>query len=274
LIKAIKPFIRWAGGKQALLSNLLKHLPDMNSINNYYEPFLGAGSLFFGLENVGGCVSDINYQLINAYKCIRDDYEAVFDNCKVYEDAITKDLGFYYKLRREFNLFMCDGGTGQAARFIVLMHSNYNGLYRVNSDGLYNVPVGNKKMCLPDLCHFKSIKDRLRNVDVLHCDYRQTLRSIGKNDLVYLDPPYMPLSRINLTRQYTVKGFDLTDYDYLYAFAQDVNMRGAYVMISSSDNEYVNNLFKGWRIIRLSIRRSISCDKVRKSVDEVIIKNY
>lgn len=270
----IKPFIRWAGGKQNLLTEILKYVPKPSSVNIYYEPFVGAGSLFFsGLYN-NAYISDINKPLINAYIFIRDDYESVYHTYSYYEKKFKRDFNYYYKVRELFNKNISSLSYKQAARFIFLIHSNFNGIYRVNESGKYNVPIGKRSPALPSIEHLKTVSESLRGNSIKCMDYYCILDKVKKNDFVYLDPPYPPLDWNNHNRQFTVNKFGKLEHERLAIFAKKINEIGCYTLISNTDNDFVVGLYNEWDVVRINSVRSISCKRERKKVSELIIKNY
>jgi DNA adenine methylase len=270
----VKPFLRWAGGKQNIISELLKHLPKHNLINKYYEPFLGAGSLFFANVFENAFISDINSQLINSYLALRDNHIEVHKLICFFEASFHHEESFYYSIRNQFNKNIFKYNTPQAARFIFLLHTNYNGIYRLNKTGIYNVPIGKRVPVLPTLSHLKLISDKLKGVSIQTLNYEKILTLVVKNDFIYLDPPYPPVDWNNHLRQFTVNKFSKSDHERLSIFAKELTNIGCYVMISNSDNLMIRELYKNWEIIELKSKRSISCKKERRNISELIIKNY
>jgi DNA adenine methylase len=270
----IKPFLRWAGGKQNLVSELLKHAPSHELIQKYYEPFLGAGSLFFANGFDNAYISDTNSQLINTYLSIKNDYRKVYSLIKLYETKFLKDESFYYRVRSEFNRNIEEKTQIQAARFIFLLHSNFNGIYRVNKKGVYNVPIGKRKPSLPSLDHLLEVSNKLKGKVIKEIDYSTIINKVQKNDFVYLDPPYPPIDWDKQLQQFTVNKFKEQDQIELALFANNLRDRGCFVMISNSDTPFIRDIYSGWNIHVIETTRSISCLKQRKKINELIIKNY
>lgn len=270
----IKPFFRWAGGKQCLVNELLKNTPSESLINNYFEPFVGAGTLFFANGYTKALISDINPQLINAYLHVKSDYSKVFNLIQEYIVKFKKDTNFYYQLRYLFNRDINNFDSLQAARFIFLIHTNYNGMYRVNKKGEYNVPVGKLNPCIPNLSNFVSINKKLKKTVIKCFDFKEILKLVFKNDFVYLDPPYPPLDWTNPQNQFTIHTFTKEDHEKTALFADELKRIGCYVMISYPNIHYIKELYSNWNIVELDIYRSISCKKERKKISELLIKNY
>jgi len=164
----VKPFIRWAGGKQNLVKELYKNLPEKIT-GQYFEPFLGAGSLYFFNGFPKSTLSDINPLLISTYKCIKDFPEEISERLEVHRSKISKE--YYYKIRDQFNRDIKKENFDQAANFIFLNHSSYNGIFRVNLKGEYNVPFGKLKAAIPTRDHLLKINKKLQTSEILCCSF-------------------------------------------------------------------------------------------------------
>ena len=270
----IKPFLRWAGGKQNLVDSLLDNSPSEELINKYYEPFLGAGSLFFsnGFDNAE--ISDINTQLINAYVQIKNDHERVHNLLKKYTNRFLLNQDYYYEIRRLYNQDLLQFNYIQASRFIFLIHCNFNGIYRVNNNGKYNVPIGRIKPFIPSLKHFEEVSKKLSEITIVCQDYNQILNKVKRNDFIYLDPPYPPSDWAKPIKQYTSKSFSKTDHEKLNDFANKLREKKCFVLISYPENEFIKEIYKDWKIINSHVLRSISGKKFRKKTPELLIKNF
>ncbi|HHG86295.1 MAG TPA: Dam family site-specific DNA-(adenine-N6)-methyltransferase, partial [Bacteroidetes bacterium] len=245
----VRPFLRWAGGKQRLLPALLDRLPPREKIGAYFEPFAGAASLFLAVGFKDAWLGDLNAPLINTYRHIRDSPEAVFGQAKKLTNllAIFKS-SFYYETREKYNEDLLAETILQAARFIFLNHSNFNGIYRVNkSKGHYNVPYGHKHIInTPSLERLLAISKRLENVELRVGYYDEMLDNVVPGDFVYLDPPYPVLSKTAHFTAYTIDKFSEKHHRELGAIANELKDRGANVMISSTDVPLIRELFQGW----------------------------
>lgn len=267
----VKPFIRWAGGKQNLVKCLFSNLPKDN-ICNYYEPFLGAGSLFFYGDFNSGVLSDINPHLVNAYRAIKCSPESVYDRLSYYRKRLSRD--YYYEVRDLYNKSINTYSVEQAAAFIFLVHSSFNGIYRVNKRGLYNVPFGKINPAFPDLEHLFKIQSKLASVDVEVCMYEGVIEKIRKGDFVYFDPPYPPLNETSYFQHYSIDKFPVLQQEQLAEYSAYLSDKGVYVMISNAETDVIRSLYKSWNIETVQAYRFVSCKSNRVSVRELIIKNY
>ncbi|TQI71437.1 DNA adenine methylase [Gramella sp. Hel_I_59] len=268
-----KPFLRWAGGKQKLITEIINNLPS-NTITNYFEPFLGAGSLFFQSSFPSSTISDVNFPLINSYNSIKSNFEKISELLKFHAKRFERNHEYYYKIREDYNKNIRRSGYEQAGRFIFLIHTNYNGMYRINKRGSYNVPLGKTKPSLPAYDHLSAISLKLQDTTILARDYKSVVTDIKRNDFVYMDPPYPPYDWSNHQRQYTKDHFTKNDHLELAEYASNLANNDSYVLISYPDIEFIRKQYKHWNIIQLDTVRSISGKKIRKKIPEIIIKNY
>ena len=270
--KAIKPkpFVKWAGGKRQIIHELIKRVPE--KFDTYYEPFVGGGALLFELMPEKAVIGDVNYDLINAYLVIRDKVEELIASLKKHKNE--KD--YYYAIRS------LDPNTldpvERASRFIYLNRTCYNGLWRVNSKGEFNVPFGrykNPKICDEENLRVVSEYLRSANVKIVYGDYKETLKTAKEGDFVYLDPPYAPVSKTANFTEYAKNGFSLRDQEELADVFTELDKKGCYVMLSNSDTEFVKSLYKGYLIEKVRANRSINCiSHRRKNHCELIVRNY
>src|SRR5919112_5127493 len=260
------PFIKWAGGKSRLITQIKCFLP--NYFNNYFEPFVGGGALFFYLINAGKVnknssiqLSDINVELINAYRVIKCSLTELINQLKQNEKEYLNDpQHFYYKLRNENIEF---NSIKKAARFITLNKTCYNGLYRVNKKGLFNVPIGNytnPKICDPENLTKVNKIIKLTNVFFETYDYQYISTKIKENDFIYFDPPYHPLNETSNFTNYTPHGFDYNQQKRLANFFYELDKRKCNILLSNSDTTFVRDLYSSFseNIISLSTLRSIN----------------
>lgn len=286
----LKPFVKWAGGKTQLIPEIVDRFPDMSMIETYVEPFVGGGAmLFYILENyphIKCVINDINKDLINTYQVIKFNPKQFLFKLKVLEDTYNfnqtdeERAAFYYNLRDVYNdeeLREVDREM-QAAMFIVLNKLGFNGLYRLNKDGKFNVPWGKKKelhIYNPD--YFYNVSNALKNVFIMNSYYSNTEKYAGKNTLYYLDPPYKPLdTKKSKLNQYTSSGFDDEQQVNLKLFCDEISNKGSYLICSNSDTEdgFFEGLYKDYRIERIEAKRAINCkgDK-RGKINELLIRN-
>lgn len=268
---SLKPFIRWAGGKQNLVKEISKHIPKIK-FNEYFEPFLGAGSLFLNNTFKKATLSDINPHLINCFQIIKDSPLILVELLNSHRINISPQ--YYYEQRYLFNEQRKEFNIQQAARFIFLIHSSYNGIFRVNKKGEYNVPFGKIKPAIPTLEHFLKIQEKLKHTILINCMYEDIFSKISKNDFIYLDPPYPALNQTSFFQHYTIDKFSNGRQEEL---ANDVNIlskKGALILMSNAETDTIKYLYKDWNIEKIATYRYVNCKAIRKPVNELIIKNY
>ena len=260
------PFLKWAGGKRSLLPQIAEVLPER--INNYYEPFLGGGAVFFSLaDKIQGhaILSDLNEGLIHSYRMVRDFPLQVIDELEMHKELHCKE--HYYNTRVIMRESSCPTSIQEAARFIYLNKTCFNGLYRVNSSGQFNTPMGSYKS--PNICdkvNLLKVSDALEGVN-LQCQSYQALRP-RRGDLIYCDPPYT-----GQFTQYTIDGYDVNTEFRLAGTCETWRERGARVIISSGDVEVSRSMWeKSYKITEVMAARSISCKgSGRKKVAELLV---
>jgi len=253
-----QPFLRWAGGKTRLLRELLPHVPQ--AFEDYYEPFLGGGAMFYSVrERTGGTalLSDLNAELINCWKSIQENPADVSKALKEYEGFDTeKD---YYAVRSKSATTRLE----RAARFLYLNQTSWNGLWRVNKFGVFNVPWGARAFRGWSLDQLKEISGALDAAKISEEDFRVSLLKPKKGDFVYLDPPYLPISDTSKFSGYTERRFRATDLAELSALCQSLSARGVCWVLSNRDNKVVRDLFGHAKIISLKTRRSVAAQNRR-----------
>lgn len=264
-----KPFVKWVGGKRSILSEILPRMP--KQINNYYEPFVGGGALFFEVYNMAkSCyLSDMNIDLIVSYNVIKSNVEELIEKLKIHQKNHNED--YYYKMR---SLQEISDPIENSARFIYLMKTCYNGLYRVNKKNEFNTPMGNYQN--PTICdepNLRAVSKALKHADIKYQDF--TKINPKKGDFVYFDPPYHPTSQDSFTK-YLSGGFSEKDQIRLRDFALELDKKGVNVMLSNSDADFICDIYKkSFNITKISAPRVVNCkaDK-RQSVYETLITNY
>ena len=274
-----KPFVKWAGGKRQLIPILNQNLPE--SFGTYYEPFLGGGALLFHIltdKNGQKCsISDLNSDLVLAYITIRDRTDSLIASLKNHEKNYQKDSESYYYSIRENNP---RSEIEKTSRLIFLNRTCFNGLYRVNSKGKFNVPLG--KYSNPNIVNEENIRAvshilQSSRISIKCRDFEAVLRDAKKGDLVYLDPPYQPVSATANFTSYTTKDFTYDDLTRLAELCLKLDSRGCKVLLSNSDSKEVADIFakNPWKITRIEANRSINSNsKKRTGHFELLIKNY
>jgi len=276
--KVANPFIKWVGGKRKLINQFkdLGLLPPQN-INQqsytYFEPFLGGGAVFFNLKPSKSVLSDTNEELIITYKIVKTKVNELISCLKDYNNSKE----FFYRIREKDISKM--EPLEIASRFIYLNKTAFNGMFRVNSQGKFNVPYGfysNPLIC--DESNLRNVSRSLQNVDIACRDFKEVLNYAKSGDFVYLDPPYYPLTKTSSFTNYTKNGFDTNSQIELKKVFCNLSQSGCYVLLSNSDTDFIRELYgdiKNIKIHKVLAGRSInSIPNKRGKVSEVVISNY
>lgn len=269
----MKPPIKWAGGKTRLLPELLKRVPSHIADLRYHEPFLGGGALFFALRPAHAHLNDLNANLIGALTSIRDEGAAVLQELVTLETE--HNLETFLKVRELLANPDLPSAT-RAAVFLYLNRTCFNGLYRVNRSGKFNVPFGHyRDPRIVDVPMITRTSLALQNVKLTALDFEEATAGCAYGDFVYFDPPYVPMSETASFTGYTENGFDDQAQYRLSATFARLAHRGAYVMLSQSDHDFARRLYKGFHITSVENSRSVSANgDSRGKVPELIIRNY
>lgn len=273
----MKPIIKWPGGKYQSRDKIKEMLPE--SWNTYYEPFLGGGAVLLDIMPSNAVVGDLNAELINMYQKIKAVPEEVI-TCLAYLDskheAAEDAKEFYYRIRDEFNTNLETNTVEQAARFIYLNKHCYNGLYRVNSKGKFNVPFNGKlKGSSVSADHVRELSSLLKNVRILNTDFEFTVQDASAGDLIYFDPPYDYETNDGFV-SYSKAGWTREDSIKLKHLCDCLVDRGCYVLVSNNSTTFINELFNDARysIEEITARRAINRKgNGRGPVPEVIIRS-
>lgn len=295
--KCVKPFLKWAGGKGQLVKEIEKYYPfDEGNITKYAEPFVGGGAVLFDilskyeLEEV--YISDINSELINTYIVVRDNVDALLELLSEYQNQyipLEKDERkvYYLSKRERFNkLKMSDNITGnieKAALMIFLNKTCFNGLYRVNRKGGFNVPMGTYKN--PLICDEKNlwaVSNKLQEVRIVCDDYRKAEEFIDKHTFVYFDPPYRPITETASFTAYTENLFGDKQQAELAEFVENMGRVGSRIIVSNSDpknvdknDNFFEEIYSGLNIVRVQATRMINSNSsARGKINELLIANY
>lgn len=230
----LKPFLRWAGGKTWLIKHLSNYLP-ANGYTNYHEPFLGGGAVFFSLEPHKAYLSDLNKELIDTYKQIQNNVEEVIIQLSKFSNTESH----YYEIRS--NIYT--DAAQKAAKFIYLNQTSFNGIYRVNLKGEYNVPFGYRNKCFYDPEGLRLSSKALTDVVLMHVDFMETLNNVKENDLVFVDPPYTVAHENNGFVKYNQKIFAWEDQERLSAYLKSVTDRGAHFIMTNAAHKSIEALY-------------------------------
>lgn len=231
-----EPVLRWAGGKRWLLPTIRSILGD-TAVNNYHEPFLGGAAVFLGISHPAkSFLSDINTELIEVYECIRDDHESVSNLLASHQNTAEH----YYKIRSE----VPDNACARAARFIYLNHTSFNGIYRVNLSGKYNVPYGRRESInLPTLDALKNVSSQLQNAELKAQDFESCIHNIEPGDLIFLDPPYTVAHNNNGFVKYNQRLFSWDDQLRLNNLIEKIKKVSAYYILTNAAHDSIAELF-------------------------------
>ena len=266
------PFLKWAGGKRQLLNQMIPLFP--KSFSKYIEPFVGGGAVFFHLLPKNAILIDINKDLINCYKVIKEGVSELIESLKKHKN----ERDYYYSVRikdRMPEVFSKMSDVEKASRIIFMNKCCYNGLYRVNSKGYFNVPFGSYKQ--PNFCdeeNFKAVHLALKNVRLIHGSFERCLMFAEKDDFIYFDPPYHPLSDTSSFTSYTKESFGKSAQIKLYNVFKELDERGCKLVLSNSYSEYILDLYKDYKIITLKAKRAINSDPTKRGfIKEVVVLN-
>ena len=273
-IPNLKPFVKWVGGKTTSIPYLLEYIPE--HISTYVEPFVGSGALLMALNFDKAVINDSNTELINAYNVIKSN----LGELEFYLSTLMYDKKLFDEIRAwdrdpDFNK---RSNVERAARFIYLMKTCYNGLYRVSKKNYFNTPFGNYKN--PTICDTPTLEacsNFLNNKDIviLNQDYQSLLDVIPSDAFVYLDPPYFPISKTANFTQYQSETFRTDEHLRLYEFCCELHKRGIMFLQSNSDVPHIRELYKSFNINTVSVSRRInSIISKRNAVNELVITNY
>ncbi len=260
----IKPFLKWAGGKTQLIAQLSEHIPA--SFNKYIEPFIGGGSFFFYLNPSKAVIADSNQDLVVTYKAIRDQVDDVISVLEKYRN----EASFFYELRALEPKFLTT--PEQAARLIYLNKTCFNGLYRVNKKGQYNVPYGKNNGEFLNKLQLKSTSRFLQNKTIIHSDYKQTLTQFAESgDFIFLDPPYYPVGKYADFKRYTKESFCHDDHYILKSEFDRLVALGCHVVLTNSDHPIILELFQNYKIKIVETRRLISSNSSTRTGKDIIV---
>lgn len=296
--KIVRPFVKWAGGKASLIPQITKYYPEalkMGCINKYVEPFVGGGAILLDVlqkyEIKKAYAYDTNQDLVNAYNVIKTNVDDLIKKLKKYEDEyIGLDMEsrkeYYYDVRSEYNSSEIKTGklsVKRASEFIFLNRTCFNGLYRVNQSGDFNVPMGKYKN--PTICdeeNLRSLSELLQNVEIIYGDYQDTLELVDDNTFVYFDPPYRPLNITSGFTSYTKEDFNDEDQKQLASYYKKLDSMDAKLMLSNSNPKNVNeedtffdDIYQGFNINELQANRMINSNATKRGkISELLILNY
>ena len=294
--KEVKPFLKWAGGKGQLLKEIEHYYPFNSTITKYAEPFVGGGAVLFDVLSKYKIkeiyISDINAELINTYHIIKHRIDDLITLLEKYQEEYTnldteERKRYYISMREKFNDIKVNGdetkNIKKAALMIFLNKTCFNGLYRVNKKGLFNVPMGSyKNPLICDERNLRAVAEKLQKVEVVCGDYKESANFIDKHTFVYFDPPYRPLTETSSFTAYTESLFTDEEQIELAEFVNEMNKKGAKIVVSNSDpknadedDEFFDNIYSNHRIKRVEATRMINSNiHGRGKIRELLISNF
>jgi DNA adenine methylase len=264
------PFLKWAGGKGRLLAQYASHFP--RDCATYYEPFCGGGAVFFDRAPGRAVLSDINPELVNVYACVRDDVEGVI--ALLSEHAACHSPAYYYAVRARQPADLAP--VARAARVIYLNHTCFNGLYRENARGVFNVPLG--RYTHPAICDAANLcaaSRALQSAAVIHAPFDHVLERALPGDLVYFDPPYVPLSATSSFTSYSRHAFGPAEQARLRDVFAELGRRGVRALLSNSDCAITRDLYRAFPIVTITAARAINAKADRRGkITEILVRNW
>jgi DNA adenine methylase len=284
--KSAKPFLKWAGGKTQLISEIEKNLPN-STIDTYVEPFVGSGAVLFWVlgeftQLEKAIMNDINEDLINTYKTIKSTPQELISILEILQEEYhlldnieEKKKEYYYQKRELFNNRK-QSQTEHSALFIFLNRTCFNGLYRVNRKNEFNVPMGSyRKPTICDKSNILAVSEALQKVELLCGDFEQTVNYASTNTLFYFDPPYKPLNETSSFNSYAKEEFNDAEQIRLKNFCDKLDSLGHSWILSNSDNVFFDSLYADYKISRVLANRAINCkSNGRGKLTEIMTKNY
>lgn len=271
-----KPFVKWVGGKKQLLEKLGSCMP--KDYNRYYEPFIGGGALLFNVQPKDAVINDTNSQLINVYNQLKTNIEDVIKTVNTLDSKMCNE-DYYLEIRDRYNSKIKSKELdAECASLMIWVNKHcFNGLYRVNSKGLFNVPYNNKVNGVSiDECNLRNISNylNLNKVDIREGDFEAACSDVKKGDLVYFDSPYVPVSKTANFTNYTKDGFGLNDHKRLAKLFCTLDSLGAYIMLSNNDVPLVHELYSQFNVTSVDARRAVNRDATKRKGKEVIVTNF
>lgn len=274
-----RPFLKWVGGKARLLPSISEYYPD--SYERYFEPFVGGGAMFFSIQPQTAHINDLNLVLISAYKHIRDDVEALIKALRGLEEeyyllpSLEDKKIFYLEQRTLFNSLPHET-LEKTVLLIFLNKTCFNGMYRENSKGGFNVPFGQHlRPTICDVNNLRSISEALAHTIITHSSYEDAVADAKKDDFIYFDPPYHPLNPTSSFTSYQAGGFSEKDQIKLRDEFKRLSDLGCKVMLSNSDAPLINELYKDFNIHKIYAARSINSNGAKRGkILEVLVTNY
>lgn len=273
----VQPFLKWAGGKRQLLPEIRKYIPQ--SFSHYYEPFIGAGAVLFDIQPSQATINDVNSELMNIYEVIRDDVDELLKDLRKH----VNEPDYFYEIRAldRTEDYASLTSVERASRLIYLNKTCYNGLFRVNSKGQFNVPFG--KYNAPNIINegvLREVSDYLKRseIQMLNIDFAEAVQGAKEGDFIYFDPPYDPVSETSSFTSYSNDGFSRSDQERLRNLFVELHERGCYVLLSNSDTPFIRELYENIhadiRVVSVQATRAINSQASKRGkIGEVLVTN-
>ena len=275
----MKPFLKWVGGKGRVISQLEKYFP--SEYGSYFEPFVGGGAVYFDIEAKIATINDINKSLVGAYINIRDHVDLLIKELtdlqqRYYSLDEDKQKQMFYEIRDEYNDIRDKSSLKKSALLIFLNKTCFNGMYRENRSGKFNVPFGkHQKPTICDENNLRHVANRLKNTTILSETYKVAIKEAKAGDFVYLDPPYHPINPTSSFTSYSEADFLEKDQVELKELIDELTTRKCKVMLSNSDTPFIQNLYRDYRKEYISVARSINANgDGRGKISEIVVLNY
>lgn len=261
------PFVKWAGGKQSLASTIVSFFPDPSTVDTYYEPFLGGGSIFLAYAPRKAVLNDSNKWLIDTYRAIRDDWAKVAELLEPMPN--TKEDYLHIRSQDPWSMNL----HTRAVTFIYLNKTCFRGLFRVNRKGQFNVPWGAYNRRYFDPSNLRAVSEALTDVELRSTDFELAICCIEDPDFVYFDPPYHPIGGYSDFRRYTPDQFREPDHIRLACLCSELDKRGIRWVVSNSNTPFIRELYREFHIHEIEARREINLDPTKRNITELVITN-
>lgn len=274
----MQSIVKWAGGKRQLLNRIAARMPK-EGYKTLYEPFIGGGAVFLNLQPEKAVINDINEQLINLYRTVKQNPEAFIAAVNKIDNGIPESKeeakAYYYDMRERYNELITQKtlDVETAAMLVFINKHCFNGLYRVNAKGKFNVPYNGSRTRSINADNIRAVSKALQHAEILCGDFEPATDAAGEGDFVFLDSPYAPLNETTF-EAYTKEGFYEEDHRRLAELFKDLDKRGCSVMLTNHNTALIRELYDGFNIDVVSVKRAINSDASKRTGEEVIITNY
>ncbi len=275
----VRPFLKWVGGKGSVIAELRRFFPE--SFDNYFEPFVGGGAVFFSLKTKKSTINDINQSLMGAYINIRDHVDELIEELlKIQTEYHSLDSDNqkiqYYKMREEYNSLEDKKSIRRTVLMIFLNKTCFNGMYRENKSGGFNVPFNkSRKPTICDEINLREISNTLKHTSILSGSYKEAVKKAKSGDFIYFDPPYQPLSKTASFTSYSKDDFGEKDQVELKELIDELTERGCKVMMSNSNTKFIISLYKDYKQNIIYAGRLINSNATKRGkIAEIVVTNY